>query len=62
MRAHNTRTFLGYRWPVVPRDYLHRRRMFRKISGIVMVVLLSLLAAAVIVYNSNPGGFSFPGR
>jgi len=61
-KAHNSRFFLGYRWPAVPRDYLMRRRMFRKISGIVMVLLLSLLVAGVIIYSSNPSGFIVPGR
>jgi hypothetical protein len=51
---------LGYRWAAVPRDYLARRRYFRKISNVLMIVLLSLLVAGFIIYNSNPGGFSPP--
>jgi hypothetical protein len=61
-RAHNTRSFLGYRWPAVPRDYLARRRWSRKISTIVMIVVLSVLLAGVIIYSSNPGSFSAPAR
>ena len=61
-KVHHSRFFLGYRLPAVPRDYLMRRRMFRKISGIVMVILLSLLVAGAIIYSSNPSGFTSPGR
>jgi len=61
-KAHHSRFFFGYRLPAVPRDYLLRRRMFRKISGIVVVILLSLLVAGVIIYSSNPSGFTPPGR
>jgi membrane protein insertase Oxa1/YidC/SpoIIIJ len=39
------------------RDYLARRKMFRKIFTVVMVALFSLLAAGIIVYTSNPAGF-----
>jgi hypothetical protein len=56
-RAHNSRSLFGYRWPAIPRDYLLRRRMFRTISNVVMVVILSILLAGVIVYTSNPGSF-----
>jgi len=35
--------------------------MFRKISGIVVVVVLSLLVAGVIIYSSNPSVFTPPG-
>jgi hypothetical protein len=56
-RAHNSRSFFGYRWPAIPRDYLLRRRMFRTISSVVMVVVLSILLAGMIVYTSNPGSF-----
>jgi predicted PurR-regulated permease PerM len=56
-RIHNPRSFFGYRWPAMPRDYLLRRRMFRRISNVLMVVILSILLAGVIVYTSNPGSF-----
>jgi hypothetical protein len=61
-RTHSTRSFLGYRWPAVPRDYLARRRWSRKISTIVMIVVLSILVAGVIIYSSNPGSFTSPAR
>jgi len=41
-----------------PKDYLARRKMFRKISGIVMTALFSLLVAGLIVYWSDPN-FTF---
>jgi hypothetical protein len=40
-----------------PQDYLARRKMFRKIFTVLMLVLFSLLAAGAIVYTSNPSGF-----
>jgi hypothetical protein len=52
-KVHHSRFFLGCRLPAVPRDYLLRRRLFRKISGIVVVIVLSLLVAGVIIYSSN---------
>ena len=55
-KAHHSRFFLGYRWPAVPRDYLLRRRMFRKVLDVIMVVLLSLLVAGAIIYASIPSG------
>jgi len=61
-KVHHSRFFLGYRLSAVPRDYLMRRRMFRKISGIGVVIVLSLLLAGVIIYSSNPSGFTPPGR
>jgi len=45
--------------PAIPRDYLARRRMFRTISNVLMIVLLSLFIAGVIVYTSDPTSFSF---
>lgn len=42
----------------VPRDYLARRKMYRKISGIVMLVLFSVLVAGLILYYSDPN-FTF---
>ena len=61
-RTHNSHSLFGYRWPVLPRDYLHRRRMVRRISNVVMVVILSILVAGVIIYTSNPGGFQPAGK
>lgn len=45
--------------PTIPRDYLARRRMFRNISNVLMIVFLSLFIAGVIVYTSDPTFFSF---
>ena len=42
----------------VPRDYLARRKMVRKISGIVMIALCSVLVAGLILYYSDPN-FTF---
>jgi hypothetical protein len=61
-RSSHSRTLLGYRWPNIPRDYLSRRRYFRKILNVVMILLLSFILAGFIIYNSNPGGFSSPGH
>lgn len=46
--------------PTLPRDYLERRRMFRNVSNVLMVVFLSLLIAGVIIYSSNPASFQRP--
>jgi hypothetical protein len=57
-RDHNSRlSFLFL--PNIPRDYLERRRFFRNISNVVMIVVLSLFIAGVIVYTSDPTSFSF---
>jgi len=61
-RANHSRWLFGNRWPNVPRDYLARRRYFRKISNVLMIVLLSLIVAGFIIYTSNPGGFTPAGR
>jgi len=61
-KAHHSRFFLGYRWPAGSRDYLARRRMLRRISGVLWVVLLSLLVAGAIIYSTNSGGFTPAGR
>jgi hypothetical protein len=55
-RAHS-RSF--HLLPTIPRDYLARRRLFRSISNVLMIVLLSLFVAGVIVYTSDPTSFSF---
>jgi hypothetical protein len=59
-RANRSHSLFGYPWPGIPRDYLARRRYFRKISSIVMILLLSVIVAGFIIYNSNPSGFSPP--
>jgi hypothetical protein len=56
-RAHHSRSF--HFLPAIPRDYLARRRMFRTISNVLMIVLFSLVIAGVIVYTSDPTSFSF---
>lgn len=61
-RSSHSRTLFGHRWPNIPRDYLSRRRYFRKISNVVMILLLSLILAGFIIYTSNPGGFSSAGH
>ena len=55
-----SRSLFGHRWLAIPRDYLERRRYFRKISNILMIVLLSIIVAGFIIYTSNAGGFSSP--
>jgi hypothetical protein len=57
-RTHHSRTSFHFPF-TVPRDYLARRRMFRNISNVLMIVFLSLLIAGVIVYTSDPTSFSF---
>ena len=49
-------------FPSLPRDYMRRRRAIRRISNIVLVVLLSAAIAYVIVHISGPGAFPAPGR
>jgi len=45
--------------PEIPRDYLARRKLFRTISNVLMIVLFSLAIAGVIVYTSDPSSFGF---
>jgi hypothetical protein len=61
-KVHSSRTFFGHPFPAFPRDYFARRRMFRKLTDVLMIVLLSLFVAGVIIYTSNPGGFSSAGH
>jgi len=57
-RDHHSRlSFLSL--PSIPRGYLERRRFFRKISSVLMIVIFSLLVAGFIVYSSDPASFSF---
>jgi hypothetical protein len=53
-RANNSRSFLGYRWNAVPRDYLARRRRSRKISTVLMILIFSILVAGIIIYTTTP--------
>ena len=53
-RGHHSRFFSTHR-----RDYLERRRLFRHISNVLMIVVLSLVIAGFIVYTSDPTSFSF---
>jgi hypothetical protein len=47
-------------FPVLPRDYVRRRRAIRLISNFVLVVLLSAAVAYAIVHISGSNGFSAP--
>jgi len=49
-------------FPTLPRDYIRRRRVMRRITNVVMVVLLSAAVAYVIVHFSGPAAFSAPHR
>ncbi|MBS1841650.1 MAG: hypothetical protein JST77_12470 [Acidobacteria bacterium] len=44
----------------MPRDYIRRRRAIRRISNVIIVVLLSLVVAYAIVHMSGPAAFSAP--
>ena len=62
-RKHMSR--LSHSWgifPAFPRDYIRRRRVMRRISNVVIVVLLSTAIAYVIVHFSGPAAFSAPHR
>ena len=56
-RTHQSRSFFTQFFRPIPRDYLERRRWFRRLSTTLMILVLSVLLAAVIVYTSNPSGF-----
>ncbi|MBS1864413.1 MAG: hypothetical protein JSS69_00705 [Acidobacteria bacterium] len=47
-------------FPAMPRDYIRRRRAIRRISNVIIVVLLSLVVAYAIVHMSGPAAFSAP--
>jgi hypothetical protein len=47
-------------FPSLPRDYIRRRRVVRRISNVVIVVLLSVAVAYAIVHISGPAPFSAP--
>jgi len=60
-RRHTIRS--SYSWgifPTLPRDYVRRRRVIRRISNVVLVVLLSAALAYAIVHASGSGGFTAP--
>jgi predicted PurR-regulated permease PerM len=46
----------------MPRDYIRRRRAIRRISNVVIVVLLSAAVAYAIVHISGPSAFPGPHR
>lgn len=56
LHSSHSRGFL----PSMPRDYLRRRRVIRRISNVVLVVLLSAAVAYAIVHVSGPGAFPAP--
>jgi len=56
LHSSHSRGFL----PSIPRDYIRRRRVIRRISNIVLVVLLSAAVAYAIVHVSGPGAFPAP--
>jgi ABC-type uncharacterized transport system permease subunit len=47
-------------FPALPRDYIRRRRVVRRISNVVIVILLSVAVAYAIVHISGPAPFSAP--
>ena len=61
-RSHHSRSFFSQLFPPIPRDYLARRRWFRTLSTTLMIVVLSVLLAAFIVYTSNPSSFGSAAR
>jgi hypothetical protein len=53
----------GSFFPSLPRDYIRRRKVVRRISNIVLVVLLSVAVAYFIVHVSGGAeAFSIPHR
>jgi predicted dienelactone hydrolase len=46
--------------PQLPRDYIRRRRFFRRVTNATIIVLLSLAAAYLITRQSGGPGFSLP--
>lgn len=53
--AHSRRLF-----PQLPRDYIRRRRFFRRITNITIIVLMSFATAYFITRQSGGSGFSLP--
>jgi len=56
-KPHQSRSLVSQFFPPIPRDYLARRRWYRKLLTTLVIVVLSLLVAAAIVYTSNPSSF-----
>jgi|SRR5579864_2862311 len=48
------------RYLSLPRDYIHRRRWFRRIGNIVLIAILGLTAGYVITRPTGGTGFSLP--
>jgi len=57
-RANSTLSHFVNQFRGLPRDYIARRRMSRRITNIVMITVLSFFLSQIIVYASNPGAFS----
>lgn len=57
-KVHHQRSLLSSFLPHMRHDYIMRHRRIRAISNIVLITILSLLLAGMILYTSNPGGFS----
>ncbi|HKN75676.1 MAG TPA: hypothetical protein VJW94_10900 [Candidatus Acidoferrum sp.] len=53
--THQHRTF-----PSLPKDYIHRRRLRRRISNVILIPLLSGVAAYFITRQTGGSGFSLP--
>lgn len=49
-------------FPSLPRDYIRRRRAVRRISNVIIVILLSAAVAYAIVHVSGPAPFAAPHR
>ena len=67
LHSHHRKTMLrsSHSWgifPTLPRDYIRRRRIMRRISNVIIVVLLSVAVAYAIVHISGPAPFSAPHR
>jgi len=60
-RNHMLRTSRSWGiFPALPRDYIRRRRAVRRISNVIIVILLSVAVAYAIVHVSGPGAFPAP--
>ena len=56
-KAHRSRSFFALLFSRPSRDYLERRRWSRMIFSTLVIVFLSVLVAAAIIYTSNPSSF-----
>lgn len=61
-RAHNMPVTVHHHriFPSLPRDYIHRRRLRRRISNAILIPLLSGVAAYFIARPTGGSGFSLP--